>query len=98
MHKRARDLVVAHGGAGLLIGRWVGKGLHRKHIGTRVIGKGDAEAIAIGWGDEGELAPACCTQAFFANQLAAGEAERRECDIDRPAGCGSITRSDMALR
>ena len=57
MHQRARDLVVAHRGAGAVIGRRIGDRLHRQDAGSGIVGERDAEPLAVGRGDERELVP-----------------------------------------
>ncbi len=85
MHERPRDIVVAHRGAGPVIGRRIGDRLHRKDAGAGVIGKRNAEALAIGRRDQRKLRPARRAEAVAANRLAAGRAERRQRNIQRPA-------------
>ncbi len=40
MHQRAGDVVVAHRGAGAVIGRRIGDRLHRQQAGAGIVGKG----------------------------------------------------------
>ncbi len=72
MHERARDVVVAHGGARAVIGRRIGDRLHRQHAGAGIVGERNAEPLAIGRRDERELRPAGRAQAGAADRLAAG--------------------------
>ena len=57
MHQRARDVVIAHRGAGARIGRRVGDRLHRQQVGAGIVDKGNAEPRAIGRRDERQLWP-----------------------------------------
>ena len=84
--QRARDIVVAHRGAGALIGRRFGDRLHRQDAGAGVIRKGNAETRAVRRCDEGELAPAGGAEAAVGHQIAAGRAERRQRHVEASAG------------
>ena len=59
MDQRAGYLVKSHGGPGAMVGRRVGDGLHGQDAWSRVIHERNAEPLAIGPGDEGQLGPAC---------------------------------------
>ena len=83
MHQRSRDVVIAYGGAGALIGRRIGDGLHRQHAGTGIVDKGNAEPRAIRRCDERQLGPAICADAFAIDRFAAGDAQRRQRDVER---------------
>ena len=48
MHQRAGDVVVAHRGAGPVIGRRIGDRLHRQHAGAGIVGERNAEPLAVG--------------------------------------------------
>jgi len=85
MDQRPRDVVVANRGACPVIGRRIGDRLHRKDARAGVIGKRNAEALAIGRRDQRKLRPARRAEAVAANRLAAGRAEGRQRDIQRPA-------------
>ena len=52
MHQRAGDVVVAHRGAGAVIGRRIGDRLHRQQAGAGIVGERNAEPRAIGRLDE----------------------------------------------
>ena len=56
MDELARDVVVAHGGARAMIGRRIGDRLHRQQARPAVERERNAEPLAIGRRDEGELA------------------------------------------
>ena len=85
MHQRARDLVVAHRGAGAVIGRRIGNRFHRQDAGTGIVGERDAEPLAVGRGDERQLGPAGGAQPGVADRLAAGGAKLRQRDVDDQA-------------
>ena len=85
MHQRARDVVVAHRGAGPVIGRRIGDRLHRQHARAGVVGERNAEPLAIGRRDQRELRPARRAQAVAADRLAAGRAKRRQRHVQRAA-------------
>ena len=85
MHQRARDVVVAHRGAGPVIGRRIGDRLHRQHAGAGIVGERNAEPLAIGRRDQRQLRPAGGAQPAVADRLAAGRAERRQRHVAAPA-------------
>ena len=83
MHQRARDLVIAHRGAGALVGRRIGDRLHRQQVGAGIVDEGNAEPRAVGRFDERQLRPAFRADALAVDRLAAGDAERRQRDVER---------------
>ena len=85
MDERAGNVIEAHGSAGTPVGRRIGDRLHREHAGPGIIGEGNAEAFAIGWGDERELRPAGRAQRGIAHRLAAGRAKRRQRHVEPDA-------------
>ena len=94
MHQRARDVVIAHRGAGARIGRRIGDRLHRQQAGAGIVDKGNAEPRAKRRRDERQLGPAFGADAFAVDRLAAGHAQRRQRDVERefrrmrPRACG----------
>ena len=93
MHQRARDVVIAHRGAGALIGRRIGDRLHRQQLGAGIVDKGNAEPRAIGRRDERQFGPACRADALAIDRLAAGDAQRRQRDVERePRGYAPTRR------
>jgi len=86
VHKRARDVVVADGGAGALIGRRIGDGLHRQQARSRIVDKGNAEPRAERRRDERELRPARRADTVACDRFVARDAERRQDDVERGAG------------
>ena len=58
MHQRARDVVIAHRGAGALIGRRIGDRFHRQQAGAGIVDKGNAEPRAKRRRDERQFCPA----------------------------------------
>ena len=85
MDQSAGDIVVAHGGAGAVVGRRVGERLHRRHARPRIKGERDAQPLAVGWRDEGELGPAGGAEAITADRLAAGGAKLWQRHVDDEA-------------
>ena len=83
MNQRARDVVIAHRGAGALVGRRIGDRLHRQQIGPGVVDKGNAEPRAVGRFDERQFGPAFGADALAIDRLAAGNAQRRQRNIER---------------
>src|SRR5438477_612255 len=68
----AGDIVVAHRRARAPVGGRIGDRLHRQHARAGIERERDAEPLAIGRRDEGELRPARRTQPLAADRLAAG--------------------------
>ena len=58
VHQRAGDIVVAHRGAGAVVGRRIGDRLHRQDAGAGIVGERNAEPLAIRRLDERQLRPA----------------------------------------
>ena len=83
MHQRARDVVIAHRGAGARIGRRIGDRLHRQQIRSGIVDEGNAEPRAIGRRDERQFGPALRADAFAGDRFAAGDAQRRQRDVER---------------
>ena len=83
MHQRAGDVVIAHRGAGARIGRRIGDRLHRQQLRAGIVDEGNAEPRAIRRRDERQLGPASGTDAFAVDRLAAGDAQRRQRDVER---------------
>ena len=83
MHQRARDIVIAHRRAGALVGRWIGDRLHRQQPGAGIVDKGNAEPRAKRRRDERQFRPAFGADTFAAHRLAAGDAQRRQRDVER---------------
>ena len=92
MDELARDIVVAHGGAGAVIGRRIGDGFHRQEAGPAIETERDAEPLAIGRRDERELGPARRAQTGAFDRLAAGGAKLRQRDVDERARTRRATR------
>ena len=67
-----------------------------QHAGAGVIDERDAEPLAIGRRDEGELRPAGGAQPGIADRLAAGGAELRQRHIDREAANRPQRTADAA--
>ena len=89
MHQRPRHVVIAHRGAGARIGRRIGDRLHRQQAGTGIVDKGNAEPRAERRRDERQFCPARRADADACDRLAAGDAQRRQRDIERqPRGMG----------
>ena len=85
MHQRACDIVIAHGGAGALIGRRIGDRFHRQQAGAGIVDKGNAEPGAKRRRDERQFRPASRADALARDRLAAGDAQRRQRDVEREA-------------
>jgi hypothetical protein len=83
MHQRARDVIIAHRGAGARIGRRIGDRFHRQQAGAGIVDKGNAEAWAKRRRDERQFGPAFRADAFAGDRLAAGDAQRRQRDVER---------------
>ena len=101
MHQRARDVVIAHRGAGARIGRRIGDRLHRQQFGAGIVDKGNAEPRAIGRRDERQFRPARRADAFAVDRFAAGDAQRRQRDVERqprglPPGAAAGARARRA--
>ena len=79
----AGDIVVAHCRARAPVGGRIGDRLHRQHARAGIERERDAEPLAIGRRDEGELRPARRTQALAGDRITAGSAKARQRDIDR---------------
>jgi hypothetical protein len=82
MDELARDLVVAHCGAGPVIRGRIGNGLHRQQAWPGVEGERNAKTLAIGRRDERELGPADRAQAGALDGLATARAQLRQRDVD----------------
>jgi len=83
--QRPRNIVEAHGGAGAMIGRRVGNRFHGQDARPGIIHERNAEALAIGAADEGQLRPAGRAQAAPHDRFAASRAKRRQGEIERHA-------------
>src|SRR4029079_1922421 len=83
MHTRARDGVTAHRGAGALVRRWVGDRLHRQQFRAGIVDKGNAEPRTERLSDERQFRPACRANTLAIDRLAAGNAQRRQRDVER---------------
>ena len=83
MHQRAGDVVIAHRGAGALVGRWIGDRLHRQQFRAGIVDKGNAEPRAERRCDERQFRPARRADALAIDRLAAGNAQRRQRDVER---------------
>ncbi len=83
MNQRAGDVVIAHRGAGALVRRWVGDRLHRQQFRTGIVDKGNAEPRAERRRDERQFGPARRADALAIDRLAAGNAQRRQRDVER---------------
>ncbi len=92
MHQRARDVVIAHRGAGARIGRRIGDRLHRQQAGAGIVDKGNAEPRAKRRRDERQFRPAGGADAFAVDRLAAGDAQRRQRDVEREPRAHATTR------
>src|SRR5262249_5840396 len=82
MDELARDIVLAHGGAGAVIRRRIGDRLHRQEARPAIEGEWDAEPLAIGRRDERELGPAGGTQTRAVDRLATGRAQLRQRNVE----------------
>jgi predicted amidophosphoribosyltransferase len=69
--------------AGALVCRRVGNRFHRQDARPRIVRERNAEPLAIGAGDEGQLRPAGRTKPAPLDWRAAGRAERRQSEIER---------------
>ncbi len=88
MHQRARDIVIAHRGAGALVGRWIGDRLHRQQFGAGIIDKGDPEPRAEGWRDKRQFCPARGADPLAVDRFAAGNAQCRQRNVEhQPRRC-----------
>ena len=83
VHQRARDVVIAHRGAGARIGRRIGYRFHRQQAGAGIVDKGNAEPGAKRRRDERQFRPAGGADAFAVDRFAAGDAQRRQRDVER---------------
>jgi hypothetical protein len=83
MHQRSCDVVIAHRGAGALIGRRIGNRFHRQQAGAGIIDKGNAEFSTKRRRNERQSCPAFGADAFAVDRFAAGDAERRQRDVER---------------
>ena len=75
-----------------MVGRRIGDRFHGQDARTRIIDEWNAEPLAIGPGDEGELRPARRTEPFAFDRLAASRAQPRQSEIER----GAQQRADGA--
>src|SRR5262252_4209742 len=89
MDELARDIVVAHGGAGAAIRRRIDDRFHRQEARSAIEGEWDAEPLAIGRRDERELGPADGTQTRAVDRLATGRAELRQRDVEHEPEAGA---------
>ena len=83
MHQRARDVVLAHRGARALIGGRIGNRFHRQQPGSGIVDKGNAEFWTKRRRDERQSCPALGADAFAVHRFAAGDAQRRQRDVER---------------
>ena len=83
MHQRAGDVVIAHRGAGALVGRRIGDRLHRQQFRAGIVDKGNAEPRTERRRDERQFRPARRADALAIDRLAAGNAQRRQRDVER---------------
>src|SRR3954468_446753 len=83
MNQRTGDVVIAYRGAGALVGGWAGNCLHRQQFRTGIVHKGDAEPRTERWRDERQFGPARRARALAIDRLAAGNAQRRQRDVER---------------
>src|ERR1700745_3848313 len=81
-HGRACAVVVAHRRAGAVVGWRIGDCFHRQQAWPAVEGERNAEPLAIGRRDEGELGPASRTQTRAVDRLATGRAKLRQRDVN----------------
>src|SRR6516164_8522909 len=82
MDELARDIVVAHRRAGAVVGWRIGDRFHRQEAWPAIEGERNAEPLAIGRRDEGELGPASRTQTRAVDRLATGRAKLRQRDVN----------------
>ncbi len=83
VNEGARDIVVAHDGAGAMIARRMGDGLHRQLTVAAIERERRAEPFAVGPGDERRSRPAGGAKTFACDRCATGQAQRRQRDIAR---------------
>ena len=103
MHQRSRHVVVTHRGAGARIGRRIGDGFHREQVRAGIVDKGNAEPRAKRRRDERQFGPASGADADARDRFAAGDAKRRQCDVEREPGgvrprvCAGFGRKDVTM-
>src|SRR5208282_1034531 len=89
MDEAAGDLVISHRSPRPPIGRRIRDRLHRQDSAARIVGKGDAQALAIGWRNERQSRPAGRAQApRLGDRIATRRAQRRQCGVESESAGG----------